>query len=129
MSNEDFGLRRIGQIAINVHDLDRATAFYRDVLGMEFLFQAPPGMAFFQCGDVRVLLGTPERPELDHPSSIIYFSVDDIAAAHDRLRRRGVKFLVEPRAVHQDGERELWLCFFNDSEGNLLALMSEVTLG
>lgn len=129
MSNEDFGLRRIGQIAVNVHDLDRATAFYRDVLGMRFLFQAPPGMAFLQCGDVRVLLGTPERPELDHPSSIIYFAVEDIAAAHELLRKRGVQFVAEPRAVHGAEGKELWLAFFKDIEENLLALMSEVAVG
>lgn len=129
MNDNDFGLRKIGQIAVNVYDLDRATAFYRDVLGMEFLFTAPPGMAFFRCADVRLLLGTPERPELEHPSSIIYFDVEDIAAVHERLRENGVEFVAEPRAVHRDGEKELWLAFFKDSEGNVQALMSEVASG
>src|SRR5205823_8069259 len=71
-------LNQIGQIFVNVKDLDRAIAFYRDILGMTFLFQAPPNMAFFDCGGIRIMLGIPDRPDLDHPASIIYYKVDDI---------------------------------------------------
>ena len=71
-------LNQIGQIFVNVKDLDRAIAFYRDILGMTFLFQAPPNMAFFDCGGIRIMLGIADRPDLNHPASIIYYKVDDI---------------------------------------------------
>ena len=87
--NAGVALSQIGQIAINVRDLDRATAFYRDVLGMTFLFTVP-AMAFFQCGDVRVMLGEMEQPEHQHPASIVYYRVADIEVAHEALVARGV---------------------------------------
>jgi methylmalonyl-CoA/ethylmalonyl-CoA epimerase len=121
-----FELRSIGQVAINVHDLERAIEFYRDVLGLEFLFSAPPQMAFFNCGGVRLLLGVPEEKEFDHPASILYYRVDDIDDAHQKLLARGASFEREPLAVHRTEESELWLAFLRDSEGNPLALMSEV---
>jgi len=120
-----FGLDRIGQIAVNVKDLDRATAFYRDVLGMRPLFQAPK-LAFFDCGGIRLMLSLPEKPEFDHPGSILYYKVDDIKAAHTALRGRGVPFEGEPHVVAQLPAHDLWMAFCRDSEGNLLALMSEV---
>ena len=120
-----FGLDRIGQIAVNVKDLDRATAFYRDVLGMRPLFQVPK-LAFFDCGGIRLMLSLPEKPELDHPGSILYYKVDDIKAAHAALRGREVRFEGEPHVVAQLPAHDLWMAFCRDSEGNLLALMSEV---
>ncbi|MBX6362944.1 MAG: VOC family protein [Gemmatimonadetes bacterium] len=119
-----FGLDRIGQIAINVHDVERATAFYRDTLGMRFLFRAGD-MAFFDCGGVRLLLGTATSPEHDHPASIVYYKVDDIAAAHAELVARGVAFEQAPHVVADLGDRELWLAFFRDPESNVVALMAE----
>ena len=120
-----FGLGQIGQIAVNVKDLDRAAAFYRDVLGMRPLFQVPK-MAFFDCGGIRLMLSLPEKPELDHPGSILYYKVDDIKAAHAALRGREVRFEGEPHVVAQLPAHDLWMAFCRDSEGNLLALMSEV---
>jgi len=122
----NFGLERIGQIAVTVHDLERAIRFYRDTLGMRFLFQAPPQMAFFDCGGVRLLIGVPERPDLDHPASIIYYRVADIQVAHDTLRQRGVQFVTAPHLVAKLPDHDLWLADFRDSEDNILALMSEV---
>lgn len=119
-----FGLNAIGQIYVRAHDLDRAVRFYRDTLGMPFLFQAPPRMAFFQCGPTSVLLGPAESPEVDHPASLVYYLVPDIAAAHATLAGRGVQFITEPHLVHRAPEYELWLADFRDSEGNVLALMS-----
>lgn len=119
-----FGLSSIGQIFIRAKDLDRAVRFYRDTLGMAFLFQAPPQMAFFKCGEVSVMVGVPEQPELDHAASIVYYLVPDIAAAHVTLRDRGVAFAVEPHLVHRAPDHDLWLAEFRDSEGNVLALMS-----
>src|SRR5689334_2166673 len=74
-------IRRIGQLAIRAQDLDRAVAFYRDVLGLRLLFQAPPGLAFFDCGGVRLMLSRPEGAEHDHPASIVYYVVDDLQAS------------------------------------------------
>ncbi len=119
-----LGTARIGQIFVTAHDLDRAKRFYRDTLGMRFLFDAP-NMAFFDCGGVRLMLGIPEKPEHDHPASILYYAVDDIEAAHTTLKDRDVKFLTQPQVVHKTDDSELRLAFFNDSEGNFLALMSE----
>jgi predicted enzyme related to lactoylglutathione lyase len=119
-------LTRIGQIFVNVKDLDRAIAFYRDTLGLQFLFQAPPNMAFFDCGGIRIMLGTSDRPDLDHPASIIYYKVDDIEIIYETLTRRGVDFVVKPHLVAPMPDYDLWLADFKDSEGNFLALMSEV---
>lgn len=123
----EFGLSTIGQIALTTNDLDRAVEFYRDVLGLKFLFKAPPGMAFFDCGNLRLMIGLPDRPELDHPSSILYFRTPDIHAAHAELVKRGVEFLAEPHLVYKTGGMELWLADFRDMDGNLHALMSEVS--
>ncbi len=119
-------LNQIGQISVNVKDLDRAIAFYRDILGMTFLFQAPPNMAFFDCGGIRLLLGVADRPELDHPSSIIYYKVDDIERVYEIFKARGVEFVVKPHLVAPMPTYDLWLADFKDSEGNFVALMSEV---
>jgi methylmalonyl-CoA/ethylmalonyl-CoA epimerase len=121
----DFGLSQIGQISVTAHDLERAVAFYRDVLGVKLLFEVPPRMAFFDCSGIRLLLGLPE-PDHDHPGSILYFKVADIRQAHARLRNRGVDFLQEPHLVARMPDHELWMAFFKDSEDNTLALMSEV---
>lgn len=120
------GLSRIGQIAVNIHDLERAVAFYRDALGMTLLFQVPPKMAFFDAAGIRLMLSLPETPEFNHPGSILYYKVDDIQGTHATLRDRGVKFRTEPHLVAKMPDHELWMAFFEDSEENLLALMSEV---
>ncbi len=120
-----FGLARIGQIAVNVKDTSRATAFYRDTLGMKMLFEAP-NMAFFDCGGVRLMLGVASKPEFDHPSSIIYFHVDDLQDTYDVLLARGVHFEAPPHLVAHRDDHDLWLAFFRDPDNNLLALMSEV---
>jgi predicted enzyme related to lactoylglutathione lyase len=118
-------LSRIGQIAINAHDVDRATAFYRDVLGLPHLFRSGQ-LSFFDCGGVRLMLDKAEKPESDHPSSILYFQVGDIRAAHKRLKEAGATFEDEPHVIAQMPKYDLWMTFFRDSENNLLALMSEV---
>ena len=122
---ENTALGRIGQIAINAHDVDRATAFYRDVMGLTHLFRAGQ-LSFFDCGGVRLMLDKAEKPEFDHPSSILYFQVGDIQATHLRLKDAGAKFEDEPHVIAQMPKYDLWMTFFRDSEGNLLALMSEV---
>lgn len=126
MSTTDFGLSAIEQIAVTAHDLDRAVEFYRDKLGMKHLFTVPPTLAFFDCDGIRLMLSLPAKPEFDHPSSIIYFKVDDIQVAHTRLLERGVQFEEEPTFVANMGSYDLWIGAFRDSENNLLAIMSHV---
>ena len=121
-----FGLSRIGQIAIPVRDLDQAIPFYRDVLGMRFLFQAPPGLAFFDCEGVRLLLDVPIKSQTENHSSIIYFSVPDLKLTFETLTARGVKFNEPPNLVAKFPDYELWMAFFRDPDSNLLALMSEI---
>ena len=121
-----FGLSTIAQIAVVVHDLPRAVAFYRDTLGMRLLFEAPPKMAFFDCGGIRLMLSLPETPEYDHPSSIIYYKVDDIQQAAAVLLARGVVFDSAPHLVAQLPHADLWMAFLRDADRNPVALMSEV---
>ena len=126
---QDPGIRRIGQIAVTVRDVDRARAFYGDVLGLEHLFDAPPKMSFFDCGGVRLLLGESESADVANGSgTILYFDVADLRAAHDLLVARGVTFEAVPHKVADLGDRELWLAFLSDGEGNTVGLMSEITL-
>ena len=121
------GLSRIHQISMNAHDVDRAVRFYRDALGLPFLFAAPPRLAFFDCSGVRLMLSTPE-PGFDHPGSVLYFAVDDIRQMHETLTSRGVAFRTEPHKIATLADREVWLADFGDTEGNTLALMSEPRL-
>lgn len=122
----DFGLGRIGQIAVPVADVDRAIEFYRDVLGMRFLFRAPPGLAFFDCGGVRLLLDAPAGATGAGSASVIYYIVPDIDAAFETLKSRGVGFEAGPHLIAKMPDHDLWMAFFRDPDGNLLALMSEV---
>lgn len=118
------GLETIGQIALNVHEIPRAVAFYRDTLGLKFLFEVPR-MAFFDCGGVRLMLGLPEKPEFDHPASVLYYKVRDIEASCGLLRERGVAFEGEPHLIARLPDHDLWMAFFRDPDRNLLALMCE----
>ena len=118
-------LGTIGQISMNATDVDRATAFYRDTLKLPFLFRFGD-LSFFNCDGIRLMLGKAEKPEFDHPGSVLYFKVPDIRAAHRELAGRGVGFEGEPHLIARMPDHELWMAFFNDSEGNTLALMSEI---
>jgi predicted enzyme related to lactoylglutathione lyase len=122
-SIKTFGLSAIAQVALTVHDIPRAAAFYRDKLGVPFLFEAP-GMVFFQAGDVRLMLGLPEKETGEH-SSIVYFKVEDMMTAYRTLSERGVAFTHEPRIVHRGQKTDVWLVHFQDPDHNELALMSE----
>ncbi len=121
-----IGISRVGQIQIRAHDMERAAAFYENVLGLKLLFKAPPGLAFFDCGGVRLMLDHPEKPEFDHASSILYFAVPDIHAVYSKLKTQNVKFQDEPHLIARLPDHDLWMTFFHDTEANLLALMSEV---
>jgi len=124
MPDDPFGLATIGQILVPVSNAERATAFYRDALGLRFLF-AFPHMAFFDADGVRLFLTEPESPEFGGRVTL-YFRVPDIEAAVRALEARGVEFGDRPRVVHRDAAGELWMCFTKDPDGNNLGLMSEV---
>jgi methylmalonyl-CoA/ethylmalonyl-CoA epimerase len=119
----------LAQVTNVVHDLDRAVRFHRDVLGLPLLFQAPPSLAFFQMGAVRLMLSPPENAGQDHPGSVLYFRVSDIDAVHRRLLERGVKFVGEPHRVHEAADYDLWMAFFHDPDDNPMALMEEKRKG
>jgi len=121
-----FGLSRIGQVAVPVNDIERAIAFYRDTLGMRFLFRAPPGLGFFDCAGVRLMLDAPAKAQAGNSSSIIYYAVPDLQAAFDTLATRGVRFEAKPHLIAKLPDHELWMAFFRDPDENLLALMSEL---
>ena len=120
-----LSLSQIGQIAIVVHDVERATAFYRDVLGMRFLF-AYPGLAFFDCDGVRLMLSKPDKKQFDHPGSILYFRVSDIQQTYAELRERKVEFDDSPHVVAHMPDYDLWMTFFRDLDDNVYGLMAEV---
>jgi catechol 2,3-dioxygenase-like lactoylglutathione lyase family enzyme len=124
MPTAPFGLSRIGQIAQTVDDLERATTFYRDRLGLPFLYSFG-SLAFFDCAGVRLMLSTPETAALDRPGSTLYFRVDDIDAAYRTLDERGIAWEGQPHMVGSTGTHDVWMAFFHDGEGNLLALMEE----
>jgi methylmalonyl-CoA/ethylmalonyl-CoA epimerase len=114
-------LTGIGQIAIRARDLARAVPYYRDQLGLALVLEAP-GLAFFECGGVWLMLSGAESPEFDHASSVLYFDVAEIREAYRALLGRGVRFRDEPHVVHRAGTRELWMAFFDDPEGNVHAI-------
>ena len=119
-----LGIERVGQIAITVKDVDRAVAFYQDVLGLRLLFRAPPGLAFFDCGGVRLMLSAPEG-ETPGGTSIIYYVVPDVQGAWETLRARGADLAHDPRMIARMPDHELWMAFVRDTEGNAIGLMEE----
>jgi methylmalonyl-CoA/ethylmalonyl-CoA epimerase len=120
-----FALGAIGQIALTVHDLDRSVAFYRDALALRFLFRVP-GLAFFDCEGIRLMLSLPEESAAGGTSSVLYFRVPDIQGAHAALAARGVSFEGPPHRIAVLDDHELWMAFFRDPDAHLLALMAEV---
>jgi len=129
MSQQVSDFLRVGQIAIVVHDVAKAEAFYKETLGLQHLFSVPSSvgqLAFFNVGGTRLMLSPPERPEHDHKASTLYFDVADIRATYERLRAKGVRFEGEPHFVAPLGAKDLWMAFFYDMEDNLLALQCEI---
>src|SRR5438128_1210773 len=116
---------RIGQIAVVCKDVARATTFYRDTLGLRFLFAAGPTLSFFDCGGVRLMLSTSENAEHDQLSSMLYYFISDIDGTHRDLSAKGVSFMDAPHMLAQMPDHQLWLAAFKDSEGNMLWLMEE----
>ena len=122
-----MNLNQIGQVALHADDLGRAVAFYRDTLGMRFLFQAPPALAFFDCGGIRLMIDAIKEKETpERISSMLYYKVEDLSAAYETLVSRGVSFESKPHLIAKMPDHELWMAFFRDSEKNMVGLMSEV---
>ena len=119
---DEFQLAAVGQVAVDVKELDRAVSFYRDQLGMRFLF-AVPGMAFFDLSGLRLMLNQVAKAT-DQASSVLYYKVDDLDVAYRTLSERGVRFDSEPAKIADLQDHQLWMAFFKDSEENTLALMA-----
>ena len=115
----------IRQIAVTVGDVDAALAFYRDALGLTFLFQPAPTLAFLQAGDVRLMLTTPQGAGAVGANSILYFTVDDIVATQAALVARGATEERPPQLAARMPDHELWTGFLRDPDGNLVGLMEE----
>lgn len=118
-------IQKIGQIDVAVKNLNEAIQFYKVKLGLTLLFQTD-NMAFLDCNGLRILLTLPEREEFNHPSSTIYFQVENIKAAYDNLTKNEVEVVSELHLVAKMGSTETWMVFFRDTEGNTHALMTEI---
>jgi methylmalonyl-CoA/ethylmalonyl-CoA epimerase len=118
-------IQGIGQIALTVGDVGVSTAFYRDRVGLPFLFAAGPSLAFLDLGGTRLMLSAPEGGATPGGGTVLYLRVADIDAAHAELRTRGVAFVDAPHLVARLEGHDLWMCFFRDPDGHLLALMCE----
>ena len=117
-------LDRIGQIALTVVDLAAAKRFYGETLGMKFLFDAGT-MAFYQCGDIRLLIGLSETP-ITPAGTILYFKVDELEAVCAALKGQGVELMQDAHLIAKMPDHDLWIAFVKDPSGNVLGLMSEV---
>ena len=120
------GITGFAQVALNVKDLDSAVAFYRDVLGLAFLFSAPPSLAFLQCGPTRVMLNGDPKAPAPAGGPILYYAVGDIAAAFAAITAKGAPVKEAPKAIARVGGREVWLGFTEDPDGHPVGIMSEV---
>lgn len=123
---ENIGIESIGQIAIAVTDLKQAVDFYQHILDLPLLFEAPPNLAFFNCGGVRLMLTTLQGEERDHKTSVIYYKVSNIEAATKALKAKGVSFIREPQMTARLEDHELWIGFIRDPAENLVGIMAEV---
>ncbi len=115
----------LGQIALTVGDVARSVAFYRDRIGLPFLFAAGPSLAFLDLGGVRLMLSAPEGELAPGGGTVLYLKVADITAAFDEMKARGVAFIDEPHFIASMPDHDLWMTFFHDPDGHTLALMSE----
>jgi methylmalonyl-CoA/ethylmalonyl-CoA epimerase len=127
MTGPAIGITRIGQIALRVDDLAEAVRFYRDVLGLTLLFEAPPGMAFFDCNGTRIMLSLPEAAGDGGPASVVYYTVPDIQGSARALTEGGAVLEREPHLVARLPHADVWMAFLRDPSRNVLALMSEVS--
>jgi predicted enzyme related to lactoylglutathione lyase len=123
--NTQHKLSEIRQVAITVSDISAALLFYRDVLGLTFLFSPAPHLAFLAAGSVRLMLSTPQGAGTIGHNSILYFKVTDIAATHAAIVARGAENERAPQLTAKMPDHELWSAFVRDPDGNLVGLMEE----
>lgn len=123
--NTEHKLSEIRQIAITVSDVGTALPFYRDVLGLTFLFSPAPTLAFLAAGTLRIMLSTPQGSGSVGHNSILYFKVSDIVATHAAIVERGAKNERAPQLTAKMPDHELWAAFVRDPDGNLVGLMEE----
>lgn len=123
--NMEGSVSSIGQVAITVSDVEKALCFYRDVLGLPFLFSAGPQLAFLKAGEVRIMLSTPQGAGQAGANSILYFRTSDIERAHSAIIERGGVNERPPQLAAKMPDHELWLSFIRDPDGNLVGLMEE----
>jgi methylmalonyl-CoA/ethylmalonyl-CoA epimerase len=122
---DELKLSALGQIGVSVTSLERSVPFYRDLIGLKFLFQAP-NVAFFDCGGIRLMLALHEHPETPFNGTVLYFRVDEIQRAHAELVERGITMETEPHLIARMPDHDLWMSFFRDPDRNLFGLMAEV---
>jgi methylmalonyl-CoA/ethylmalonyl-CoA epimerase len=127
-TTDAVSLTRIKQIAIPVHSVDKAKAFYHDTLGLRHLFDAPPALSFFDCGGVQLMLAGPEAQgkDGDQQHAVLFYDVSDIKTTHARIKSSGAKSLEEPRMIARMNGREIWISSVSDGQGNVVGLMSDV---
>ena len=128
-ASSSHAVTALGQVALTVSDVGRSTTFFRDVVGLRFLFAAGPSLAFFDVGGVRLMLTAPEGGVSPGGGSVLYFKVDDILASFAELRARGLEFVDTPHLIAPMPDHDLWMVFFTDPDGNSLALMAERSKG
>lgn len=124
MSTE-YKLSEIRQIGVTVSDVGTALPFYRDVLGLTFLFGPAPTLAFLAAGGVRIMLSTPQGAGTVGHNSLLYFKVTDIASTHAAIIARGARNERHPQLTAKMPDHELWTAFVRDPDGNLIGLMEE----
>ncbi|MCW3173224.1 VOC family protein [Shewanella subflava] len=124
----NLNIEKVGQIAIAVTDINKSVAFYQDILGLSLLFEVPSGLAFFNCGDTRIMLTTLQGKSEDHKTSVIYYQVSDIHHATKHLKAKGVTFEREPQLAAKMTDHHLWIGFLRDPDNNLIGLMAELPL-
>ncbi|MFK8011456.1 MAG: VOC family protein [Marinicellaceae bacterium] len=121
-------IESIGQIAIAITDIKKSVNFYRDVLGLELLFEVPSGLAMFNCGGVRLMLTTQQGSDHDHRTSVIYYRVTDIVKSAEIIKNNGAKFIQEPQLVAKMADHDLWIGFLRDPDENLVGVMAELPI-
>ena len=121
-------IESIGQVAIAVSDIQQSLKFYKDTLGLNCLFEAPPNLAFLECGGVRIMLTTIQGEDRDHHTSVLYYKVNDLDAAVSELKNKGVVFIREPQLTAKMPDHELWQGFIRDPDENLIGIMAELPL-
>ncbi|MDP9204521.1 MAG: VOC family protein [Gemmatimonadota bacterium] len=128
MADGKVALSRIKQIALPVREITEATRFYRDTLGMRHLFDAPPALSFFDCGGVQLMLAGPEAQGKDggEQHAVLFYDVSDIKDVHGKIKSSGARTLEEPHIIARMNGREIWISSFNDGQGNIVSLMSDI---